>query len=150
MALRSSGTLPTGRVSALSCRVELSKSARNWLWGTLPDGHHPARRCCLPGTPDRVSARFMRNNVRPERRANRQFSILNSPLSNALNKYQSTRNSQLSTFGLTFQIREMYEMYEDKMHRRNIVEKATGWEHPAFSIYDSLFTFFYFLGLIKV
>src|SRR5437763_9289938 len=57
-----------------------------------PDNHDPTglfRRCCCG--------------------AERQFSILNSPFSIALSKYQLTRYSQLSTFGLIFQMCEMYE-----------------------------------------
>ena len=41
--------------------------------------------------------------------------ILNSPPSITLGKYQGTRYSQLSTFGLTFQICEMYEETADRL-----------------------------------
>ena len=36
-------------------------------------------------------------------------------------KYQVTRNSQLSTFGLTFQMYEIYEMYEEGEKRKPVL-----------------------------
>jgi hypothetical protein len=101
------------RTAAAKPLFIFQRAFKNQDNGTLPYGHHPARRCCGRDPGGRVSARIMRKTAGPERSVTRQFSILNSPLSISLGKYQSTRCSQLSTFGLTFQIFEMYEVCEE-------------------------------------